>query len=146
MLSSFAISFNLHRYAQDITGWSTPALSTSTSVERCRLTVSRSVLKAPTVAALETIIYIINCFQRLHSNSTCAATLRGTCSPAPPRGWPSSRASTKAGRSKGRPRAGSSKHNTLQVPVLSVARGYIRSPIQAFALAPDIRGRFERCE
>ena len=41
-------------------------------VGRCRLIVSKPVLKAPMIAALETVM--INCFQRLLSKSTCAAT------------------------------------------------------------------------
>ena len=47
-------------------------------VGRCRLTLSKLVLKAPVVSALDTstLQNIISCFQRLLSISTCAATER----------------------------------------------------------------------
>ena len=86
-------------------------------------------------------------FQTLLSITSCAATSRAlaTCSAAPPRGWRSSSAPTKAGQSQGHPRAGSSKRNTLQVPVLGVAHAEVVTNMRymftnAAAFAQDITG------
>jgi len=64
-------------------------------VGRCRLTVSKPALKAPTrmLSALESS-HIINCFQRLLSESTCAASSRRIWT----RKWRSATSSARSGR------------------------------------------------
>jgi hypothetical protein len=72
-LSNFAFKTNLRRYTLALDN---AALKLSKSmVGRCRLTLSKPVLKAPMLSALEARnCNVIKCFQRLVSNSTCAAT------------------------------------------------------------------------
>jgi hypothetical protein len=52
------------------------------AVRRCGLTVSKPVLKAPMVSALETMKQMY-CFQLLLSNLTCATTPRRRSPPSP---------------------------------------------------------------
>ena len=61
-------------------------LASVTKVGWCRLTVSKTVLKAPMVSVLETIMWM-NCFQIWLSNSSCGATRRTRTCASLPAGW-----------------------------------------------------------
>jgi len=54
-LTNFAFNFNLRRYTEVLS--MTAELKPYCMVGRCRLTVSKPVLKAPMVSALDTIEY-----------------------------------------------------------------------------------------